>query len=97
MKRYLITSATLLVLATLFSIWRENCGNGCSFDRVVLGLPVFLRTPYSPNTGERPEFFLVALLINLGWSAVGSAVFWGVVDTFERWQDRKAPPGTLKL
>jgi hypothetical protein len=96
-KRYLFTSALLLVLASLFALWRENCTAGCDFHRVVLGFPVFLRTPYSPESAERPEFFLMPLVVNLGWSGLASLVFWSVFETFGRWQDRKRPPATPGL
>lgn len=87
-KRYFIASALLLVVATLIAMWRENCLPGCTLRRVVLGLPVFLRTPYSPDSTERPEFYLIPFLINLGWSSVLSVVFWTIADTFGRWHER---------
>lgn len=89
LKRYLATSAVILFLATLYSMWRENCTPGCAFDKVVLGLPVFLRTPYSPDSPVGPEFFLIPLLINIVWSAAVSVSFWAVVETFGRWRERK--------
>ncbi|MBI5404655.1 MAG: hypothetical protein HY976_00345 [Candidatus Kerfeldbacteria bacterium] len=97
MKKYFITSAVLLVVATLYSMWRTNCLDGCKLDQIVMGWPVFLRTPYAPESGQHPEFFLVPLLINIGWSAAASLLGWTVFETFGRWQDRQRPPELPRL
>lgn len=92
MKRYLITTAVILVVVSGFSTWRVNCHSGCSFEQVALGLPVFFTTPYLPTSDQRPEFSLFPLLINIVWTAAVSVSFWAVVDTAERWQDRRRQP-----
>ncbi|MBI4426252.1 MAG: hypothetical protein HY567_01640 [Candidatus Kerfeldbacteria bacterium] len=87
-----MTAAVLLVLASGFTTWRENCTGGCSFELLVLGWPVFLRTPVVPDSPVRPEFFLIQLVVNLIWTAAVSVGGWAVIDTFGRWQDRRRPP-----
>lgn len=92
MKRYLITAGVLLVGASLYATWRANCHDVCNIQTIVFGLPVFLSTPFIIGTGQEPGFWLVPLLINIVWSAAASVSFWSVIETFERWQDRKQKP-----
>lgn len=92
MKRHLITIGVVLVLASLYPMWHENCITGCHGDVFVLGWPVFLRTPLVPGSSRHPEFFFAPLLINILWSLVVAVSFWAVVETMERWQDRQRGP-----
>lgn len=91
-RRYLITAAVLFVAATCFSLWRASCTSGCSMREVVLGYPIFLRTPYSPDSPGGPQFFLIPFLINVVWTAVISVCFWAIVETAGRWNERKQQP-----
>ncbi len=95
MKRHLITAGLLLVSASLYATWRANCHDTCNIQTIAFGLPVFLRTPLSIGTGQEPEFWLMPFLINIVWSAAASVSGWAVIETFERWQDRKQKPPTL--
>ncbi len=91
-KRYLITAVVLLALATGYSLWRTSCSSGCSMSEVVLGYPVFLRTPFSPDSPGGPRFMLIPFIINILWTATASVGFWAIVETFGRWNDRKKQP-----
>lgn len=95
MKRYLITSAALFVIVSLYSTWRGSCAPRCVVETVFLGLPVFLKSPVVPGTAERPEFFLIPFLANVIWTAAVSVGFWAIVETFGRWQDRRREPPAL--
>ncbi len=92
MKRYLVTAGVLFLLASAYSTWSENCRQGCGFEVVTLGWPVVLTTPTSPDSGRPAEFFFVPLLWNILWTAFGAVSFWAVVETLERWQDRRRQP-----
>lgn len=92
MKRYLVTLAVVLVLACAYSTWRANCRQGCEFEVVALGFPVFLTTPTSPDSGQPAEFSFLPLVLNVLWTAFVSVSFWAVVDTAGRWQDRRREP-----
>ncbi|MBI4092645.1 MAG: hypothetical protein HY420_01845 [Candidatus Kerfeldbacteria bacterium] len=93
MKRYVITAMVLLVGASFYSMWRVNCHPECDWQLVALGLPIFLKTPYLPDTGIKPEFWLVPFVVNVVWSAAVSFTFWAVVETGQRWRRvRQQPP-----
>lgn len=92
LKRYLVVSALLFLASSLYSVWRESCTAGCSMHVLVLGLPVFLRTPFSPDSPDSPQFYFIKFLINLGWFVVASVCFWAVVDTLKRWRERTRQP-----
>jgi len=97
MKKYFLTAGVWIFSASAWSMWRENCVGGCRFDQVVFGWPVFFRTPYSPDDGVSPEFFLVPLLLNIIWTAAAAVIVWAVADTRSRWRDRQQPPETPGL
>ncbi len=91
-KRYLVTAAVLFAAATCYSLWRTSCTAGCSMDEVVLGYPIFLRTPYSPDSPGGPQFFLIPLFINVLWTIAVSACFWAIIETAGRWNERRQQP-----
>lgn len=90
--RYLVTAGVLCIGATLFSMWRAACTPSCELREVVFGYPVFLRTPFSPDSPGGPVFMIIPFLVNVFW-AIGVAIsFWAVVDTWKRWRDRRQQP-----
>ncbi len=91
-RRYLITAIVLFIGATLYSMWRESCTSGCQLREVVLGFPVFLRTPFEPYSPGGPEFTIVPFFVNVLWTIVASVSFWAVVDTVQRWRERSRQP-----
>lgn len=92
MKRYFLTSAVLLLAASLFSTWRTGCHDSCAWATVSFGLPAFLTTPVIPESGQSPEFSLAKLLVNVVWNALGTGVLWMTLETVKRWQDRRRLP-----
>lgn len=91
-RRYLLMAVALLIAATLFSLWRESCTPSCQMRQVVLGYPVFLRTPYEPYSPGGPEFMIIPFFINILWTIAVSISFWAVVDTAQRWRERGQQP-----
>jgi hypothetical protein len=91
-RRYLVTAAVLFAVATGYSLWRASCTAGCSMSEVVLGYPVFLKTPFSPDSPGGPQFLLLPFLINIIWTAAASVVFWAIIETFGRWNERRQQP-----
>lgn len=91
-RRYLVTAAVLFIAATCYSLWRESCTAGCSMREVVFGYPVFLRTPFSPDSPDGPQFFPIPLLINVLWTIAVSVCIWAIIETAGRWNERRQQP-----